>query len=272
MATEVPFDPVSALESLWHSCSFRWVAQTTTPRAGPAPPVGRVRAMSELHVLRVFTTPQGEHGNGLGVFLRGEDVPQEQRQAVAADLGFAETVFVDDRERAEVRILTPELELPFAGHPSVGTAWLLREQRGEIAVLRPPAGELRVAYEAEIVWVAARAEWSPSFEYIQLSGVDEVDALTGAPGGEDWAYCWAWDDEEGGRVRARSFVTGAGIAEDEATGSAALALCAQLGKPIQVRQGCGSEIFARPLDEGFTEVGGRVVLDEVRDYPIVESR
>src|SRR5688500_15684783 len=109
MAAEVPLNPVSALKSLWHSCSFRWVAQTTTPRAGVAPPVGRVRAMSELHVLRVFTTPQGEHGNGLGVFLRGEDVPQEQRQAVAADLGFAETVFVDDRERAELRILTPQL-------------------------------------------------------------------------------------------------------------------------------------------------------------------
>ena len=100
----------------------------------------------------------------------------------------------------------------------------------------------------------------------------DVDALDGAPGGEGWAYCWAWEDEEAGRVRARSFVTGGGIAEDEATGSAALALCAQLGRPIQIRQGQGSEIFARPLDDGFTEVGGRSVADEVRDYPIVDSR
>ena len=228
--------------------------------------------MSDLHVLRVFTAPNGEHGNGLGVFLRGEEVPEESRQAVAADLGFAETVYVNDAERAEIRIFTPTLELPFAGHPSVGTAWLLREEEGEIAVLRAPAGELRVRYDTEIVWVAARAEWSARFEYIELGGVDEVDALTGAPGGHEWAYCWAWEDEEAGRIRARSFVAGAGIAEDEATGSAALALCAQLDRPIQVRQGRGSEILARPLGDGFTEVGGLVVLDEARDYPIVESR
>jgi predicted PhzF superfamily epimerase YddE/YHI9 len=228
--------------------------------------------MSELHVLRVFTTPSGEHGNGLGVFMRGGEVPETERQAVAADLGFAETVFVDDPERAEVRIFTPQIELPFAGHPSVGTAWLLREGQGEIAVLRPPAGELQVRYEAELVWIAARPEWSPPFEYIERPDSDDVDALTGSPEGDGWAYCWAWDDEEAGRVRARSFVTGAGISEDEATGSAALALCAQLGKPIQIRQGRGSEIFARPLGDGWAEIGGRVTLDEVRDYPIVESK
>jgi predicted PhzF superfamily epimerase YddE/YHI9 len=227
--------------------------------------------VSELHVLRVFTTPAGEYGNGLGVFLRGAEIPEAQRQAIAADLGFAETVFVDDTDRAEMRIFTPELELPFAGHPSVGTAWVLRETIGEVAVLRPPAGELRVRYEAEIVWVAARAEWSPPFDYIELDTVADVDALADAPGDADWAYCWTWEDEEAGRVRARAFA-GGGIGEDEATGSAALALCAQLGRPIQIRQGMGSEIFARPLDEGFTEVGGRTVVDELRDYPIVESK
>ena len=55
-------------------------------------------------------------------------MPEAERQAVAGDLGFAETVFVDDRERAEMRIFTPEVELPLAGHPLVGTAWLLRER------------------------------------------------------------------------------------------------------------------------------------------------
>ncbi len=228
--------------------------------------------MAELHVLRVFTTPAGELGNALGVFLHGGEVAEADRQAIAADLGFAETVFVDDLERGEMRIFAPEIEMPFAGHPSVGTAWLLREKAGEVAVLRPPAGELRVRYEEDIVWVAARAEWSPPFEYFELADAAEVDALAGAPGGEEWAYCWAWDDEDGGRVRARSFVTGGGIPEDEATGSAALALCAQLGRPIQIRQGRGSEIVARPLDEGFTEVGGRTVVDELRTYPSVDSR
>lgn len=234
--------------------------------------IDSVAGVSELHVLRVFTTASGEHGNELGVFMRGGDVPEAKRQEVARDLGFAETVFVDDPERAEMRIHTPEVELPFAGHPSVGTAWLLREQIGEVAVLRPPAGELRVGYEGDIVWVAARPEWSPPFVYTELPSADEVDSLDGAPGGEDWSYSWAWEDKEAGRVRARSFVVGGGIAEDEATGSAALALCGRLDQPVQIRQGRGSEIFARPVGEGYVQVGGRVVLDETRSYPTVESR
>jgi predicted PhzF superfamily epimerase YddE/YHI9 len=225
----------------------------------------------KLTVVRVFTTAAGEHGNHLGVFLAGGEVRLDDRQGVARDLGFAETVFVDDAESAEIRILTPELELPFAGHPSVGTAWLLRERVGEIAVLRPPAGDLRVHYERDLAWIAARPEWSPPFEFPQFGSAGEIDALDGAPPGVGWAYCWAWEDEAAGRVRARSFVPEAGIPEDEATGSAALALSALVDRPVEVRQGRGSEIFARPAGMGFVEVGGRVVLDEVRDYT-VESR
>jgi len=227
--------------------------------------------VSELHVLRVFTAPSGEHGNPLGVFLDGAEVPEDERQAFARGLGFSETVFVDEIERAEMRIFTPEVELPFAGHPTVGVAWLLREARGEVAVLRPPAGDLHVRYEDELTWIAARPEWSPPFSYPELGSATEVDALDG-PLGERWVYAWAWDDEEAGRVRARAFIAEAGITEDEATGSAALTLCAQLERPIQVRQGEGSEIFARPVNDGYVEVGGRVVLDEVRAYPTDESR
>jgi len=228
--------------------------------------------MATLHVLRVFTAAAGAHGNPLGVFSTGGDIPEECRQPVALDLGFSETVFVDDAERAEMRIFTPQIELPFAGHPSVGTAWLLRREMGEIAVLRPPAGEVRVRYEAELTWVAARPEWSPPFEYVELDSSAEVDALDGPPEGLGLAYCWAWEDEAMGQVRARSFVPEAGVEEDEATGSAALALCGRLERSLEVRQGRGSDIFARPVQGGFVEVGGRVVLDDVRDYPIVDSR
>ena len=48
-----------------------------------------------------------------------------RQKIVATDLGFSETVFVDDPETGELRIFTPTTELPFAGHPLVGTAWLL---------------------------------------------------------------------------------------------------------------------------------------------------
>ena len=55
---------------------------------------------------------------------------------VAAELGFSETVFVEDRESGRIRIFTPGLELPFAGHPTVGTAWLLAETGTPVE--RPP--------------------------------------------------------------------------------------------------------------------------------------
>ena len=100
--------------------------------------------MATLHVLRVFCDEAGEHGNPLGVFLDGGEVPPERRQAVAHELGFSETVFVDDAARGEIRIFTPGLELPFAGHPTVGTAWLLAHEGEAVEVLRPPAGEVAV--------------------------------------------------------------------------------------------------------------------------------
>lgn len=224
--------------------------------------------MARLHVLRVFTAADSSHGNPLGVFLDGAEVPENQRQAVARELGFAETVFVDDARRAELRIFTPEVELPFAGHPMVGTAWLLARERGPVAVLRPPAGELDVRYDGELTWIAGRPEWSPPFEYVEHASPAEVDALHGSPDGLGWAYCWAWADEPAGRVRARCFVPEAGIAEDEATGSAALALCGRLERPVEISQGRGSELYAQPLADGRVEVGGRVVLDDRRDHPL----
>lgn len=223
--------------------------------------------MAELHVLRVFTAPDGSHGNALGVFLEGGEVPESERQAVARELGFAETVFVDDAERAEVRIFTPEVELPFAGHPMVGTAWLLAQEREAPDVLRPPAGELPVRRESELTWVSARPEWSPPFEYLEYGSPAEIDALAGTPDGLGWAYCWAWEDEGAGRIRSRCFLPAGGVDEDEATGSATLTLAGSLGRPIEAHQGVGSALHAAPLGDGWAEVGGRVVLDHVREYP-----
>ncbi len=98
--------------------------------------------MSLLHVLRVFTGPAGAHGNPLGVVLDGPAVAPRDRQRMAAALGFSETVFVDDAAGGSLRIFTPTVEMPFAGHPLVGTAWLLRQEGRPIDALRPPAGEV----------------------------------------------------------------------------------------------------------------------------------
>ena len=220
--------------------------------------------MPTLHLLRVFCSDDGSGGNALGVFLSGSEVPTERRQAVAADLGLSEVVFVDDAESGEVRIFTPAVELNFAGHPTVGTAWLLEGTD----MLRVAAGEVAVRRDGELVYVAARPEWGPPHEFAELPSPDEVDALDGPPGGHDLLTAWSWIDEPAGVVRARAFLARLGIAEDEATGSAATKLCAQLGRPIDIRQGRSSRILARPGEDGFVEIGGRSVLDEVRDYAL----
>jgi predicted PhzF superfamily epimerase YddE/YHI9 len=222
--------------------------------------------VARLHLLRVFCDEHGAGGNPLAVFLDGRQVPASARQRVAAELGLSETVFVDDAERGELRIFTPTLELPFAGHPTVGTAWLLASERAPLSSLQVPAGELRVRYHDGATFVSARPEWGPRFDWDQLDSPAAVEALTGPPRDHDHIGAWAWVDEDAGSVRARVFPPRYGIAEDEATGSAAAILCAELGRAIEIRQGRGSRIRARPLEGGFVEVGGASVLDEVRDY------
>lgn len=225
--------------------------------------------MAELHVLRVFVNEDGECGNPLGVFLDGAAVREEARQGVAAELGYSETVFVEDRGAGAIRIFTPGLELPFAGHPTVGTAWLLAQQGEALGSLRVPAGEVGVRHSEEgTTHVSARPEWSPPLEYVELDAPADVRALDGPPRGLEAAYAWSWIDEDAGTVRARCFIREAGIDEDEATGSAAIVLCARLGRPLTIHQGQGSVLLTAPLGDGRVEVGGTVRLDEVRDYPL----
>jgi predicted PhzF superfamily epimerase YddE/YHI9 len=135
-------------------------------------------------------------------------------------------------------------------------------------VLRAPAGELAIRRDGETVYVAARPEWGPPWEFAELASPDDVDALDGPPQGHDLTTAWAWIDEAAGMIRARAFPIRIGIAEDEATGSAATRLCAQLGRAIDIRQGRGSRILARPGAAGVVEIGGRSVLDAVRDYAL----
>jgi predicted PhzF superfamily epimerase YddE/YHI9 len=213
----------------------------------------------EVRVPRVFCGADGSFGNPLGVVLDGPSVAVDDRQALAAHLGYSETVFVDDASAGRIAIYTPEVEYPFAGHPTVGTAWLLREERMPVDVLRPPAGDVPVRYDGDLTWVAARVEWCPAFDLIELAGPEEIDEHPGIEEGD--IYVWAWIDEAAGLIRARCFAPDAGIAEDEATGSSVLRLAAELDREIEVRQGEGSIIHACPLADGMVEIGGRVVDD-----------
>jgi predicted PhzF superfamily epimerase YddE/YHI9 len=200
--------------------------------------------MPQVHVVRVFVGPGDTGGNELGVFLDGAAVPQDRRLAVTAELGFSETVFVDDLATAQIAIFVPAAELPFAGHPTVGTSWLLAEVGRPVSVLRVPAGDVPTWREGNLTWIRARPAWVdfrvlPRF--VEYATAREVDTLPGHSG-EPWLYAWAWEDQAAGRLRSRSFPTWAGIAEDEASGAAAVLMGARLGRSMTIRQGVGSQI------------------------------
>jgi predicted PhzF superfamily epimerase YddE/YHI9 len=223
--------------------------------------------VTTLHVVRVFVGPDGLGGNLLGVFLDGPAIEESRRQAVTAELGFSETVFVDDAAAGKIRIFLPTTEAAFAGHPSVGTAWLLREEGTAVGALHPPAGEVPVRHDGDLTWIRARPEWLPGEMRIdQLGSAAEVEAHPGQSMGEPWLYVWAWEDEDSGRVRSRSFPTTFGLLEDEASGAASVVMGARLGRSLTIRQGVGSEILVRPDDDGTVEIGGRTELVETRDF------
>src|ERR1700756_3980819 len=154
---------------------------------------------TDVSVVRVFTDAEGNFGNPLGVVDASTVAPADQ-QALATQLGYSETIFVDlpasGSATANARIFTPSTELPFAGHPTVGLSWWLREQGAPIHTLQVPAGVVAVSYEGDLTIVRARAEWAPEFAFHELTSPEEV--LTADP--DDYSddvahYVWAWLDE-----------------------------------------------------------------------------
>ena len=209
-------------------------------------------------MLKVFTGPDDRGGNPLGVVLDGGRVEPGRRQAVAAELGYSETVFVDDADTGAIRIFTPAAELAFAGHPTVGTGWLLRSLGRAGSMLRVPAGDVATWQDGELSWIRARPAWIHPITRARLDSAAAVEALTGPPPGEGSYYAWAWIDEAAGSIRSRYFVADLGIGEDEATGAAAVMMGGLLGRPLEIHQGVGSVLHVRPGADGTVEVGGRV--------------
>ena len=93
-------------------------------------------------------------GNQLAVVHDARDLSTEQMQDIAREMNFSETTFVLERddERARVRIFTPEWELPFAGHPTLGTAWVLAGGEGSY-ILDLDAGAVRVDFDGDLGWM-----------------------------------------------------------------------------------------------------------------------
>jgi trans-2,3-dihydro-3-hydroxyanthranilate isomerase len=143
--------------------------------------------MSRLAWVDVFAAAGAMSGNPLAVVLDAGDWSEARMQAFAAELGLSETTFVmPARSGADhrVRIFTPVRELPMAGHPIVGTAWVLHAARriGERAVLETGAGDLPVRVQGQVATMdQAAPEAGPRVDAAEVGAALGGDVLPDPP-------------------------------------------------------------------------------------------
>jgi trans-2,3-dihydro-3-hydroxyanthranilate isomerase len=218
----------------------------------------------------VFTdTPLA--GNQLAVFTDAREIPEELLQPLAREINFSETVFVLPPEQgghARIRIFTPAAELRFAGHPTLGSAFVLAAplQLGEIRLEtgsgivpvtldRDESGAITFGrMEQPIPTIEPYGDAAPLFDalgvagselpveaydngikhvYVALPTTDDVAALKpdlGRLGELPAAVGFNCFAGSGSRWKTRMFAPGGGVAEDPATGSAAGPLALHLAR------------------------------------------
>ena len=231
-------------------------------------------------VADVFTDRPLE-GNPVAVFTDGRGLTDEEMQRLARELNLSESVFVlpsDADAHARIRIFTPSAELPFAGHPTLGSAFVLAAPlQAPVVRLETGMGVVPVALEREQdriafgrmeqplpTWEAFADEEAlfaalgvagselpvevyengPRFVYVALGSEGEVSALR-----PDFNALLDLPGGlvgvdcfagSGGRWKSRMFAPGSGVAEDPATGSAAGPLAVHLARHGRI--GFGDEI------------------------------
>lgn len=221
-------------------------------------------------------------GNQLAVFTDAREIPEERLQPLASEIDFSETVFVypaAEDGHARLRIFTPVEELPFAGHPILGAAFvlggplqldvLLLETGAGIVPVRLERADSRVVFgwmkqpvptwepferSADLLPILGATptdlpvelyRQGPGHVLVELGSAADVTALTPDFGAlarftPHGAACFARD---GDVWRVRVFVPAYGIDEDPATGSAAGPLSLHLARHGRIA--FGDEIVIR---------------------------
>ena len=219
-------------------------------------------------------------GNQLAVFTDAREIPEARLQDLAREVNFSESVFVyppDAGGHVRIRIFTPATEVPFAGHPCLGTAFVLAAPL-QLVVINLETGRGIVPVEVEregarisfgrmqqplpnVEPFAAADELQDALGvrsqlpvevydnglrhvYVALGSPDEVAALRPdqqrlAALGAYTINCFAG---EGSRWKTRMFGPGLGVAEDPATGSAAGPLALHLARHGRIAFGDEIEI------------------------------
>jgi trans-2,3-dihydro-3-hydroxyanthranilate isomerase len=230
----------------------------------------------------VFTdTPLA--GNQLAVFTDAREIPEETLQPIAREMNLSETVFVLSPTAPDadvrIRIFTPAVELPFAGHPTLGSAFVLGGPLSKIEIrLETRAGVVPVLLERdgprivfgrmeqpvppwepvpdpEPVFAALgvagsglpveRYDLGPGHLFVELESPEAVAALRPdfgalAAAAVDGVNCFAHIG--GSRWKTRMFAPNHGVTEDPATGSAAGPLAIHLARHGRIRFGGQIEI------------------------------
>lgn len=121
--------------------------------------------MAELRFFMTDVFAIGKHsGNQLATVLHDGSMPSDEMQQVAAEFGFSETTFIMEQEPVNggypVRIFTPKAEVDFAGHPALGTAYILRQyvicQPVDRVVLNLKVGQIPVCCPSvgdDVLWM-----------------------------------------------------------------------------------------------------------------------
>lgn len=239
--------------------------------------------MYRYAIADVFTDTPLE-GNPLGVFFEADDLDTSTMQRTARELNLSETVFilpadVPDAD-ARIRIFTPGAELPFAGHPVLGTAVVLGTERPELPAVRLQTGagviatDLTRAADGRITFgemtqpVPRFGPYARAADLLRALGVDRsvlpVESYTNGPEHlyvvlDSVASVAAVAPDFGalsalgsagvnvcaladGRVHNRNFAPGLGVPEDPATGSAAGPLAVHFARHGLIGYGAPVEI------------------------------
>lgn len=144
-----------------------------------------------FYIVDVFTEKKYA-GNQLAVFLDAHSLSTEQMQLIAREINFAESTFITKLDgqkcSATIRIFTPEHEMQFAGHPIIGTSWVLMnkifENKPDKISISVPVGEIPVRQVGDLVWLqAAQPQFLDTFSkedfttFSNLGSTDFEDAF-----------------------------------------------------------------------------------------------
>ena len=238
-------------------------------------------AAQHRYVIADVFTDTPLQGNQLAVFTDARSIPEELLQPIAREMNFSETVFVlpSESAHARMRIFTPTTEVPFAGHPTLGTAFVLAGplQLGEIR-LETDRGIIPVRLERDgqrIVFgrmeqpIPTVEPFAREEELLAAVGIErsELPVEVYDNGLQHVYVCLASEAEvaalrpnlsriadlsevlgvnciagSGLRWKTRMFIPGGGISEDPATGSAAGPLALHLARHGRIEFGQEIEI------------------------------